>query len=135
MTTVDMNQIGNSVCDMHDRLTVPEGYEVMKSYHVDVVGGHQLIENTVLQRTKNLGYMYMNKYLVVIGTDGDTGDIIAAYSYDGRRLGFYHFRTVEEARNNLREAVELFLETASPEERHERSLGEVYISTLEVSVE
>ena len=33
--------------------------------------------------------------------------------------------SVEEARRNLAEAVELFLETASPEERHERFLGEV----------
>ena len=43
--------------------------------------------------------------------------------------------SVEEARRNLAEAVELFLETASPEERRERLHGEVYVSTLEVSVE
>lgn len=43
--------------------------------------------------------------------------------------------SVEEARRNLVVAVELFLETASPEERRERLPGEVYVSTLEVSVE
>ncbi len=43
--------------------------------------------------------------------------------------------SVEEARRNLAEAVELFFETASPEERRERLHGEVYVSTLEVSVE
>ena len=43
--------------------------------------------------------------------------------------------SVEEARHNLAEAVALFLETASPDERRERLRSEVYISTLEVSVE
>jgi predicted RNase H-like HicB family nuclease len=41
--------------------------------------------------------------------------------------------TVEEARANLREAVELFLETASREEIQERLHGEVYVTPLEVS--
>jgi len=42
--------------------------------------------------------------------------------------------TVEEARGNLIEAVELFLETASPEEVAERLSGETYISQIEVKV-
>jgi predicted RNase H-like HicB family nuclease len=41
--------------------------------------------------------------------------------------------TVEKARANLREAVELFLETASPEEIDERLHGEVYVTRLEVT--
>jgi len=41
--------------------------------------------------------------------------------------------TVEEARANLREAVELFLETASPQEVKERLHSEVYLTSLEVS--
>lgn len=41
--------------------------------------------------------------------------------------------TVEEARANLREAIELFLETASPEEVTERLHAEVYITRLEVA--
>lgn len=42
--------------------------------------------------------------------------------------------TVDEARSNLREAVELFLETASPEEIEERSQGEMYVTQFEVAV-
>lgn len=42
--------------------------------------------------------------------------------------------TVEEATNNLREAVELFFESASPEEIKRRVKGEVYVTRLEVAV-
>ena len=42
--------------------------------------------------------------------------------------------SVEEARNNLREAVELFLETASPQEVKDRLHEEVYLTPLEVTV-
>jgi predicted RNase H-like HicB family nuclease len=42
--------------------------------------------------------------------------------------------TVEQARDNLREAVELFLETASPKEVAERLHGEVYVTPLEVEI-
>lgn len=42
--------------------------------------------------------------------------------------------TVEAARDNLREAVELFFETASPEEVKQRLREEVFITQLEVSV-
>ena len=42
--------------------------------------------------------------------------------------------TIEEARENLREAVELFFESAPPEEIGERLHGEVYVTHLEVSV-
>ena len=40
--------------------------------------------------------------------------------------------SVEEASANLREAVELFIETASPSEIEGRLRGEVYVTTLEV---
>lgn len=42
--------------------------------------------------------------------------------------------TVEEATNNLREAVELFFESAGPEEINRRLQGEVYVTRLEVAV-
>lgn len=42
--------------------------------------------------------------------------------------------TIEEARANLQEAVELFFEVASPEEIQERLHNEVYITQLEVTV-
>lgn len=41
-------------------------------------------------------------------------------------------RTVEEAKANLQEALELFLETASPQEIAER-LQEVHVTRLEVT--
>ena len=42
--------------------------------------------------------------------------------------------TVEEARANLQEATELFLETASRSEVEHRLHAEVYVTRLEVSV-
>ena len=42
--------------------------------------------------------------------------------------------SIEEARENLREAVELFYECASPAEIQRRELQETYITHLEVSV-
>ena len=42
--------------------------------------------------------------------------------------------TVSEARANLREAIELLLETASPEELRLRLAGEVYVTQIEVAI-
>lgn len=42
--------------------------------------------------------------------------------------------SIEEARENLREAVELFFEVASPEEIQQRLHEEVYVTRLEVAV-
>lgn len=42
--------------------------------------------------------------------------------------------TVEEARENLREALELFFEAASPQEIKTRLHEEVYITRVEVAV-
>ena len=42
--------------------------------------------------------------------------------------------TIEEARNNLREAIELFFEAASSNEIQTRLHEEVYVTRLEVSV-
>jgi len=41
--------------------------------------------------------------------------------------------TVEEARLNLKEAIELFLESASEKEIHERLHEEVFITQVEVA--
>ncbi len=43
--------------------------------------------------------------------------------------------TIKEARENLREALELFFETASPEEIQQRLHEEVYVTRLEIAVE
>jgi predicted RNase H-like HicB family nuclease len=42
--------------------------------------------------------------------------------------------TIEQARTNLQEALELFFECASPEEIKQRLHGEVYVTQLEVAV-
>jgi predicted RNase H-like HicB family nuclease len=42
--------------------------------------------------------------------------------------------TVEEARTNLVEAIELFLESASPQEARERLHEEVFVTRVEVKV-
>ena len=42
--------------------------------------------------------------------------------------------TIEEARDNLREAIELFFETASPEEIKTRTRDELYVTRLEVAI-
>ncbi|MEW6115126.1 MAG: type II toxin-antitoxin system HicB family antitoxin [Thermodesulfobacteriota bacterium] len=41
--------------------------------------------------------------------------------------------TVDEARNNLREALELFFETASPQEIETRYQQEVYVTQVEIA--
>ncbi|WP_087141999.1 type II toxin-antitoxin system HicB family antitoxin [Crenothrix polyspora] len=40
---------------------------------------------------------------------------------------------IEEAKSNLKEAVELFFECASEEEVKQRYFGETYISSMEVA--
>ena len=42
--------------------------------------------------------------------------------------------TIEEARENLREALELFFETASAEEIGQRLHDEVYVTRLEIGL-
>jgi len=42
-------------------------------------------------------------------------------------------RTVEEATANLREAVELFLDSADPSEVEERLRGEVYVTRFDAA--
>ena len=41
--------------------------------------------------------------------------------------------TIDEARKNLKEALELFIETASPEEINNRLHDEVYVTHVEVA--
>lgn len=42
--------------------------------------------------------------------------------------------SIESARKNLQEAVELFLETASPSEIEKRQHSEIFVTRLEVEV-
>ncbi|HYX68811.1 MAG TPA: type II toxin-antitoxin system HicB family antitoxin [Terriglobales bacterium] len=43
-------------------------------------------------------------------------------------------KTIEEARKNLQEAVELFFETAAPSEVRSRLHSEIFVTRLEVAV-
>ncbi|MDA8169377.1 MAG: type II toxin-antitoxin system HicB family antitoxin [Nitrospiraceae bacterium] len=40
--------------------------------------------------------------------------------------------SIEEARDNLKEALELFFETASPEETKQRLHGDIFVTQVEV---
>ena len=42
--------------------------------------------------------------------------------------------TIEQARDNLKEALELFFETASPEEISSRLHGDIFVTQVEVAV-
>ncbi|MBI5427081.1 MAG: type II toxin-antitoxin system HicB family antitoxin [Nitrospinae bacterium] len=42
--------------------------------------------------------------------------------------------SIEQARDNLREALELFFATAGPEETKRRLGGEIFVTQIEVSV-
>lgn len=42
--------------------------------------------------------------------------------------------TVEQAKDNLKEALELFFETASPDEIKQRLHGDIFVTQVEVAV-
>ena len=42
--------------------------------------------------------------------------------------------TIEQARDNLKEALELFFETASPAEIKQRLHGDIFVTQVEVAV-
>jgi predicted RNase H-like HicB family nuclease len=61
----------------------------------------------------------------------DDGDVSLCPELDIASQG----DSIEEARDNLREALELFFETASPAEVKQRLHGEVFVTQVEVAVE
>ena len=71
----------------------------------------------------------MTRYLTaIIEREGD-GYVALCPELDVASQG----DTIEEARKNIREAVELFLESASSEEVSQRLHGEVYVTQFEVT--
>ena len=71
----------------------------------------------------------MTRYLTaIIEREGD-GYVALCPELDVASQG----DTIEEARKNIREAVELFLESASAEEVSQRLHGEVYVTQFEVT--
>ena len=72
----------------------------------------------------------MSKRLTAIIQREDDGFVALCPELDIASQG----DTVEAARDNLREAVELFFECASAAEVQQRLGGEVYVTNFEVSV-
>ena len=71
----------------------------------------------------------MNKLLTAIIEREDNGYVALCPEVDVASQG----DTVDEARNNLKEALELFFETASVIEIRRRMHSEIYITNVEVS--
>lgn len=69
------------------------------------------------------------KFTAIIEREGD-GYVALCPELDIASQG----DTVTEARSNLAEAIELFMETASDQEKQRRLSGEVYVTQVEVEV-
>ncbi|MBX9894145.1 MAG: type II toxin-antitoxin system HicB family antitoxin [Nitrosomonas sp.] len=72
----------------------------------------------------------MNKQMIAIIEREGSGYVSFCPEFDIASQG----DTVQEARENLREALELFFETASAEEIQQRLHDEIYITRLEIAV-
>ena len=72
----------------------------------------------------------MNRRMTVIVEREEDGYVSLCPDLDIASQG----DTVEKARDNLREALELFFESASEEEVRERLHGEIYVTQLEIAV-
>ena len=72
----------------------------------------------------------MNRQLTVIIEREDDGYVAFCPEVDVASQG----DTIDEARNNLKEALELFFETASPDEITSRLHEEVYVTHVEIAV-
>jgi len=84
-----------------------------------------------MMRVREIGVRIMPRQLTaVIEREGD-GYVSFCPELDIASQG----TTIQEARENLREALELFFETASSEEVQQRLHEEIYITRLEIAVE
>jgi predicted RNase H-like HicB family nuclease len=72
----------------------------------------------------------MHKQLTAIIEREDDGYVSLCPELDIASQG----GTIEETRENLREALELFFETASPEEVQQRLHEEVYVTRVEIAI-
>ena len=72
----------------------------------------------------------MNKSLTAIVEREGGGYVALCPELDVASQG----NSVNEARDNLTEALELFFETAPPEELESRLRGEVYVTQIEVAL-
>lgn len=81
-------------------------------------------------RNHPAGVIMMQKQLTAIIEREGTGYVSLCPELDIASQG----DTIEEARHNLKEAVELFFEAASPEEIQQRLHEEVYVTRLEIAL-
>ena len=72
----------------------------------------------------------MNRTLTAIITKEDDGYVSLCPEIDVASQG----DTIEEAKRNLKEAVELFFECASPDEVSKRLSPESFVSPLEITL-
>ncbi|WP_225353798.1 type II toxin-antitoxin system HicB family antitoxin [Methanolacinia petrolearia] len=79
--------------------------------------------------TDNRRLKIMRRQLTAIIEKEDDGYVSFCPEYDIASQG----DTVEEAHKNLQEALELFFETASPQEIQSRYHGEIYITRMDVA--
>ena len=77
----------------------------------------------------NVRFAMNRKLTAIIEREGD-GYVALCPELDVASQG----DTVDKARKNLQEALELFFETASPEEIKERLHDEIYVTHVEVAV-
>jgi predicted RNase H-like HicB family nuclease len=73
---------------------------------------------------------FMSKQLTAIIQKEDDGFVALCPELDIASQG----DSIESARDNLREAVELFFECASPAEIQQRLGGDVFVTQIEVAV-
>jgi len=78
----------------------------------------------------NTGVTTMQKHLTAIIEREGEGYVSLCPELDIASQG----DTIEEARSNLREALELFFETAAPQEIKTRLHDELYVTSVEVAV-
>ncbi|HWR58660.1 MAG TPA: type II toxin-antitoxin system HicB family antitoxin [Thermodesulfovibrionales bacterium] len=71
----------------------------------------------------------VHKLAAIIEKEGD-GYVALCPELDIASQG----NTIEQARDNLKEALELFFEAASPEEIRNRLHGDVFVTQVEVAV-
>jgi predicted RNase H-like HicB family nuclease len=79
---------------------------------------------------RNTGASAMNKQLTAIIEREGSGYVSLCPELDIASQG----DTIEDARNNLREALELFFETASQAEIRARLHEEIYVTRVEVTI-
>jgi len=97
---------------------------------MELIALAQVWQNCIALRPEAEHIRPMTRTLTAVFIREDDGFVALCPEIDVASQG----ESVEDAKANLREAVELFFECASPEEIKDRLATESYVSSLEVSV-